>query len=213
MSKTVLEDVKEKIKEIEDKRVLDKLKMQEALAKSKAEEEEARKALGDAASALDVDAYGTAAERESRAHSLVQMYEEKSRQLKAQGDISEKESDRIIDNLLAYSESLDADFTEALKKKAEELQKMQDAYTAEAQEIERTINYWCDHIHANYNTRGRSTYYVDGKPTHRSPEPVPVIMRRGPWSGCKASNALQTFLHSLDSNAPVFDGLGGGAAY
>lgn len=180
MSKTVLEDVKEKIKEIEDKRVLDKLKMQEALAKSKAEEEEARKALGDAASAMDVDAYGTAAERESRAHSLVQMYEEKSRQLKAQGDISEKESDRIIDNLLAYSESLDADFTEALKKKAEELQKMQDAYTAEAQEIERTINYWCDHIHANYNTRGRSTYYVDGKPTHRSPEPVPVIMRRGP---------------------------------
>lgn len=105
---------------------------------------------------------------------------------------------KIIDSLLEYSKSLDADFTEAVKKKAEELRKMNEAYEEEARETERIINYWCEQIHANYNTRGRTTYYVDGKPTHRSPKPVPVIMRRDPWTGCGASTVLKDFFARLD---------------
>lgn len=210
---TVLEEVKEKIKAIEDKRISEKLQMQDALAKAKAEEAEARKAVYDAATILDAEAHAKAAEREARAHNLVRMYEERLRQIQSQEDISEAESDKIIDSLLEYSKDLDEKFTAALKEKTGELKKMQDAYTAEAQDVERTIIYWCDHIHANYNTRGRTTYYVDGKPTHRSPEPVPVIMRRTPWTGCGAGNALKDFLSRLDDKGFLFDSLSGAGRY
>lgn len=198
MSKTVLEEVKEKIKAIEDRRVSEKLELKERITKAQAEEADAREAVYNAAAVLNSEAHAKAAEREARAHNLVRMYEEKARQIQSQEDISEEESDRIIDSLLAYSKGLDADFTEAVKKKAEDLRKMNEAYEEEARETERIINYWCDHVHANYNTRGRTTYYVDGKATHRSPVPVPVIMRHTPWTGCSASNALQDFLSRLE---------------
>lgn len=198
MSKTVLEEVKEKIKAIEDRRVSEKLELQERITNAQAEEADAREAVYNAAAVLNSEAHEKAAEREARAHSLVLMYKERFRQLVSQEDISEEESDKIIDSLLEYSKSLDADFTEAVKKKAEELRKMNEAYEEEARETERIINYWCEQIHANYNTRGRTTYYVDGKPTHRSPEPVPVIMRRDPLTGCGASTVLKDFFARLD---------------
>ena len=213
MNKTVLEEVKDKIKTIESKRISDMLEVQEAIAKARADEAEAHKALSSAAGVMDSTAYEEATDREFKAHMLVKMFEEKARQMQGQEDISEEESDKIIDSLLAYSKQLDADFTEAIRKKAEELKKMQENYIAEAKDVERTINYWCDHIHANYNTRGRTTYYHDGKPTHRSPEPVPVIIRRGPWAGCGASNALQDFLSRLEGKGLLFDALSGAGRY
>lgn len=213
MSKTPLEEVKGKIKDIENKRISDKLEVQEAIAKARADEADAHKALADAATMLDAAAYNDAADREYKAHLLVKMHEEKARQIQEQKDISEEESDKVIDGLLEYSKKLDRDFTAVIKEKAEELRQLQDAYAAEAQDVEYTINYWCDHIHKNYNTRGRTTYYVDGKPTHRSPEPVPVIMRRGPWIGCQYSNALMDFLSRLDDNGFLFDSLSGSARY
>lgn len=213
MSKTPLEEVKEKIKDIENKRISDKLEVQGAIAKARADEAEAHKALADAAAMLDAAAYNDAADKEYKAHMLVKMHEEKARQMQEQEDISEEESDKVIDGLLEYSKRLDANFTAAIKEKAEELRKLQDAYTAEAQDVERTINYWCDHIHANYNTRGRTTYSVNGKRSHRSPEPVPVIMRRGPWTGCHASNALNDFLSRLDDKGFLLDSLSGAGQY
>lgn len=90
---------------------------------------------------------------------------------------------------------------------------MLDAYTDEAHEVDRIITYWTENIHENHDTRGRSTYYVDGKPTHRSPEPVPVIMRRGPWKGCSASDALGDFLNRLESSGYIFDAFSGGASW
>lgn len=213
MNKTVLEEVKDKITAIENKRIEEKLRMQEEIAKSKREEEAARKDLQAAASKLDTSAYAKAAEQENAAHTRVRMYEEKIRQLQAQEDISEEESDKIIDSLLAYSKQLDERFTEEIKQKAGDLQKMLDAYTDEAREVDLTITYWTENIHENHNTRGRTTYYVDGKPTHRSPQPVPVIMRRGPWKGCGASDALKEFLNRLERNGYIFDTLGGGASW
>lgn len=213
MNKTVLEEVKDKITAIENKRIEEKLRMQEEIAKSKREEEAARKDLQAAASKLDTSAYAKAAERENAAHMRVRMYEEKIGQLQRQEDISEEESDGIIDGLLEYSKQLDENFTEELKQKAGDLQKMLDAYTDEAHEVDRIITYWTENIHENHDTRGRSTYYVDGKPTHRSPEPVPVIMRRGPWKGCSASDALGDFLNRLESSGYIFDAFSGGASW
>ena len=106
----------------------------------------------------------------------------------------EEDSDKVVDSLLAYEAQLAADFKAAAAVHLKKLAELLKDYKAEVQDTENTLTSWQRDIHANYNTRGGSTYYDEftGQHTHRSPRPVPV--HQMPYTGCDEAHRMEGYL-------------------
>ncbi len=189
-----LQEVKSRMAEMTQSK-LDQLtdirnKQAEARAKLKA----ADKAMKDATERMSLDDYANAKESRHEAQTALDMYSGRYAQIERQEYISEEESDKVIDSLLAYENQLEGDFKKAAADQLKGLAVLYREYMEAVADTEETISLWTGTIHANYNTRGKSAYKdpVTGIYSCRSDKPVPVHQVQ--YKGCPEALQMGAYL-------------------
>ncbi len=191
---TPLQTVQTRIREMQEKKAADLAEIKEKQKEARTQIEAADLAMKEATEALNVEDYETAKANKQKWQTALDMYTERYKQIQQQELISEADSDKIVDSLLFYEEDLAEDFRRAIFPKLQELKKILWDYKDEVERTEKTLRTWETDIHANYNTRGTSTF-IDpntGIKTDRSAVPVPI--HRTAYNGCKEAEILTTYL-------------------
>ncbi len=166
---------------------------------ARAKLENAKAAVETAAAALQADEYVEARAEVDRLTTMLEMYTRKLEMIRNREIGTEAETNQVIDALLAYESELTKDFQKELRKALDPVEELNTKYRQEIVGIEYLITVWTQQIHANYESRGRSTYVdADGKRTSRSPVPIPV--HAAPFNGCRESNKLTEYLPILLHN-------------
>lgn len=189
---TVVEEVKARMQEMQDKKAAELQAIHEKQTEAQTQKEAAELALKEATERMDLDAYEEAKAAKRKAQTAIDMYSGKYAQISKQEYISEEDSDKVIDSLLAYEDELAAGFKAAVAEPLKKLDELQKAYADAVEDVEQTIRAWTSNIHANYRNNG--TTYADG--TNRSPQPVPV--RRLPYTGCSEAHQLKEYLDKAE---------------
>ena len=152
------------------------------------------KELKQATEEMNVDSYEAAKNQKHKAQTALDMYNGRYNQIKQQEYISEADSDKVVDSLLAYEGTLAEDFKAAVAEHLKALAGLLKDYKDAVRDTEVTLTNWQRDIHANYNTRGSSQFYdeLTGKHTDRSPRPVAVHTM--PYTGCAEAARLSDYL-------------------
>ena len=185
---TVVEEVKARMQEMQQKKAGELETVRQRQQEAQTQKEAAELAIREATDSMDLEAYEEAKTAKRKAQTAIDMYSSKYNQIKQQEYISEVESDKVIDSLLAYEDELAAGFKAAVAEPLKKLDELQKAYVDAVADVEQTIRAWTGNIHANYRNNG--TTYTDG--TNRSPQPVPV--RKIPYTGCSEAHQLKEYL-------------------
>jgi hypothetical protein len=185
---TVVEEVKARMQEMQQKKAGELETVRQRQQEAQTQKEAAELAIREATDSMDLDAYEEAKTAKRKAQTAIDMYTGKYNQISKQEYISEAESDKVIDSLLAYEDELAAGFKASVAEPLKKLDELQKAYADAVEDVEQTIRAWTGNIHANYRNTG--TTYADG--TNRSPQPVPV--RRLPYTGCSEAHQLKDYL-------------------
>ena len=185
---TVVEEVKARMQEMQQKKAGELETVRQRQQEAQTQKEAAELAIREATDSMDLEAYEEAKTAKRKAQTAIDMYSSKYNQIKQQEYISEVESDKVIDSLLAYEDELAAGFKAAVAEPLKKLDELQKAYADAVEDVEQTIRAWTGNIHANYRNNG--TTYADG--TNRSPQPVPV--RKIPYTGCSEAHQLKEYL-------------------
>ena len=195
---TILQEVNAQMKKLQDRKANDLKTIQDKRTEAQTQKEAAELALKDATERMDIDAYERAKQACSKAQTAIDMYSGRYNQIKQQELISEEESDGVIDKLLAYEKQLEEDFKAAAAEPIEKLAGILKAYQQEVADTEQTIKAWENNIHANYNTRGASSFIdpITGQSTNRSSRPISV--HRLPYFGCSEATQLEKYLSKTD---------------
>ena len=203
MKKTVTEEVKTYIEELQNQKYSALETLQKKLLDYEDERNEADRAMNDAAAEMDIDAYEEAGKAKRKAQIAIDMYNAKLDQLRKQELITEDESDQVIDRLLDYETQLADDFKTAAAEPLKTLAELLAAYKTEVREVESTLNEWQCEIHANYKTRGLTLFYdnLTGTQTDRGPHPVPV--HNTAYTGCVEANQLSEYLEKAKALIPT----------
>ena len=183
--KTVLEEVKARMKEMRDKKAEQLETIRKKQAEASTQIEAAALAMRQATEEMNVEEYEKARNTKNKAQTALDMYNGRYDQIRAQEYISEEESDKVIDSLLQYEKTLDKEFKAAIAEPLRKLADLEKAYREEVADTEQTIKAWTGNIHANYRSRG-------GSKTHREDKPVPV--HYVPYTGCQEAFPLREYL-------------------
>lgn len=186
--KNKAQEVQARIAEMVEKKKADLAAISNKQAEARTQLEAAELAIKDATETMDLDAYEKATADKRKAQTALDMYGGRYTQIQKQEYISEPESDKVIDELLAYEGQLAEDFKQAVVNPLKELAALHDEYSNRVHEAEDTIRKWTADIHANYRVQG--TTYANG--TNRSDSPKPVRMT--PYFGCSEAQTLGTYL-------------------
>lgn len=200
---TVLQEVKNRMKEMQDSKAAQLETIRQKQTEARSQIEAAALAMKQATEEMNVDSYEEAKNRKRKAQTALDMYNGRYEQIKQQEYISEAESDSVVDSLLEYEKTLAEDFKAAAAVHLKKLAELLKDYKAAVKDTEDTLTSWQRDIHANYNTRGGSTYYDEftGQHTHRSPQPVPV--HRFAYTGCAEAERMGDY---LKKEAPLVEG-------
>ena len=190
----ILKGVKARMKELRDVKAEEMETIRQKQDEARGKIEAAGLAMKTATEAMDVDGYERAKNDKRRARTALDMYDARAAQLTKKELISEEESDKIIDSLLAYEEDLAVIYRDAVAEVLRKLAEVHEAYTSEISDVEDTIKIWERDIHPNHSTRGRSLYLDEstGQYSDRSKTPVPV--RVTPYTGCSEAQVIDEFL-------------------
>lgn len=190
---TILQEVKARMQEMQDKKAEELQAIQNKKTEAYTQKEAAELAIQEATKSMDLEAYEEAKTAKRKAQSAIDMYSGKYAQISKQEYISEEDSDKVIDSLLAYENELAAGFKAAVAEHLKALSTTLQDYLTEIADTEGTITAWGATIHANHNSRGR-TYYTDanGQESTRSETPIPVHIM--PYTGCREAHQLKEYL-------------------
>lgn len=187
--KTAVTKATARMREVIEQKAKEEEEIRQKLEEAQAEKVAAEMELQVATESMNLTEYEKAKDRVRRAKMAIEMYGKRYAQLGSMEMITEEESDRMIDDLLAYeaiqTDTFKAAFRDRLGTLADDLR----AYLAEVEQVENTIRAWCSDVHANYRSPG-TIYSETG--TNRSPVPVPV--HRVAYRGCDEARELDTFL-------------------
>lgn len=193
MSKqTIAEKVSEQIDAMLTQRAQEIAVIETALASANAQKQEAEASAKAAIEKTDFAAYESAKDAQRKASAAIEMYEARLKQLTEREFISEEESDRVIDSLLAYEADLAERYADDIKTPLAALEAIHSQYRQEVQNVERIIGRWTREIHANYRTPG--TIYAETG-TNRAPYPAPV--HRVPYVGSPESEKTDKYLNEI----------------
>lgn len=182
-------EVQDRMKELTDQRVADLKKIHTKKEEAEEQKKKAEEDLADATARMDLDAYEKAKAAVHSAQTAIDMYAARYEQIRKLEMISEEESDQVIDSVKEYEARLEKDFMKAIAEPLKQLHQIVDEYKDTVAEAEQTLHMWEQYVHANYRSPG-TIYAATG--TDRSPVPVPI--RRLPYTGCKEANSLNDFL-------------------
>ena len=183
--KTVLEEVKARMKEMRDKKAEQLETIRKKQTEASTQIEAAALDMRQATEEMNVEEYEKARNTKNKAQTALDMYNGRYDQIRAQEYISEEESDKVIDSLLQYEKTLDKEFKAAIAEPLGKLADLEKAYREEVADTEKTIKAWTGNIHANYRSRA-------GSKTHRGDKPVPV--HYVPYTGCQEAFQLREYL-------------------
>lgn len=147
-----------------------------------------------AAERMDAKAYIKAKDERAQIEMTLGMLADRKKQLAIDSCISEEESDRVIDDLLAYEDDLAEKYKVSVAEVLAQLERLNKDYAAAVLDAEQTIDLWTRKIHKNYRSKTASTI-VNGQRTNRMPTPVPIRDIR--YSGCRESKEVAEFLASM----------------
>lgn len=193
-TKTPLQAVKEQMEAITKQKGTELAQIENNLTTAQDEVKEAAAAMQEATENMNVEGYEAAKARKRKAQTACEMYQARKAQLESpEHYVSEEDSNKAIQSLLAYEDTLaegfKAQFTEALK----HLDKILWDYDAAVHEVETTLREWTTRVHANYISS--TTTWLDpntGKHTNRSATPVPVHSTN--YTGCEEANSLREYV-------------------
>lgn len=190
-TKNVPAEVMKRVESLEKKKAEELAAIQNKIDENARTLAEAEKEIKTATESTDLTAYQAAKQKKHNAIEAVEMYRARYSQLENKAFVTRKDSDATIDNLLKYEKDIEAEFKEAIAEPLENLKAIYKEYRDGVTAAETTIDAWTHRIHANYRSTG--TTYADG--TNVSPVPVPV--RRTPFSGCEESALVKNFIDKL----------------
>lgn len=193
-TKTPLQEVQEKMAAITKQKGTELAQIESKLATAQDEVKEAAAAMQEATERMNVEGYEEAKARMRKAQTACEMYQTRKTQLESpEHYVSEEDSNKAIQSLLAYegtlAEGFKAQFAEALT----HLDKILLDYDAAVHEVETTLREWTTRVHANYISS--TTTWTDpetGKHTNRSATPVPVHSTN--YTGCEEANTLREYI-------------------
>lgn len=139
--------------------------------------ESAQKTMQESIASLDMDAYETAKQDESRAKTSREVYAERIRQIQTEPYISDAESDAVIKSLERYEADMEQEFEEQAAEHVKALAELYADYTGAVAETEQTIRDWTQKIH---DERIRHTRVYN------------------PYDGCVEAAKLQDYLRRTD---------------
>ena len=186
---TVVEEVKARMQEMQQKKAGELETVRQKQQEAQTQKEAAELAIREATDSMDLEAYEEAKTAKRKAQTAIDMYSGKYAQISKQEYISEEDSDKVIDSLLAYEDELAAGFKAAVAEPLKKLDELQRAYFDAVDDVEQTIRAWTGNIHANYRSAG-TIYRETG--TNRAPHPVPV--RTTPYTGCDEAHRLAQYI-------------------
>lgn len=191
---TVLDEVKARMKELQDGKAAQLETIRQKQDEAGAQIEAAKLAMKQATEEMDVDSYEEAKSRKHRAQTALDMYNGRYNQIKQQEYISEADSDKVVNSLLAYEDELAAGFKAAAAEHVKKLAELLRDYMEAVEDVEQTLTGWQRDIHANYNSRGSASYFDEftGQHTGRSPLPIPV--HQIAYTGCTEAAQLGEYL-------------------
>lgn len=193
MAKDVLQEVKERMADMIATKQAELDEIQKRQAEARTQIEAADLAMRAATEIMDADAYGAAQVKKYKAQTALEMYSRRYSQIEMREFISEEESDKVLDSLLAYEDDLAEAFKAGVAEPLKALDKLYTAYYTAVRDTERTMSAWQQDIHANYSTRGCMQRTDEtGAITDRNETPVPV--RRTPFYGCAEASQLGDYL-------------------
>ena len=189
-----LQDVKDRMKEMQDSKAAQLETIRHKQAKARNQIEAAALAMKQAMEEMDVDGYAEAKARKRKAQTALDMYNGRYAQIQQKEYISEAESDKVIDSLLGYEDELADNFKTAVSVPLKQLAKLYKEYMEAVQDTERTLDAWQRNIHANYRSMGAMvrTDPLTGEKTDRSKTPYPV--HQLPFTGCSEAEQLGNYL-------------------
>lgn len=193
--KNVAQETQKRIAEMQEKKATELKEIDNKITELMEKKNSLADIMEIATEKMDLQNYKKADQELKEVKTAIDMYNGKYKQISAQRYISESESDRVIDNLLAYEKQLEQDFIADLKEPICTLREILKNYFDSIQETEQTIRTWETQIHANYSTRGL-TFRTDaetGKRTDRSA--TPVLVHNTPFKGCNTALALSEYLN------------------
>lgn len=195
---TALEEVKAIMKEMLDKKAEDLDRIQQLQQEARTKIEAAGLAMKHATENLDIEAYEEARQAKAKAQTALDVYNGRFRQIAEKEFVTEEESDRVINSLLEYENTLAESFKLAAGETLKTLADLYKCYKDEVAETESTLSQWQRDIHANYLS-SMTLYYdpVTGNRTHRSPRPIPV--RSAPYLGCEEARELGEYLNKAEA--------------
>ena len=186
---TALEITKGRIQDLQKQKADDLATVYQKQVEAQTQKEAAELAIKESAGSMNLEAYEAAVKAKDKAQVAIDMYRDKYDQINKQEYISEADSDKVIDSLLAYEDELAADFKAAIAEPLRILDNLQRTYLDAIADTEQTIKAWTDSIHANY--RSETTTY-NGTGSNRSLYPIPV--HRMPFYGCGEATRLAEYL-------------------
>lgn len=196
---TKAQEVQARIKELQEKKAQDLLAIQLKLDEARTQLEAADREVKEATEDMNLEAYEVAKEKQRKAQTAIDMFTGRYQQIKAKEYISETESDKVVDSLLAYEGQLEEDFKKAIAVHIKQLAKLHEDYVTAVRDTEKTLSTWQLDIHANYRTRGGGTRTdpFTGERTERMEKPTPVHML--PYQGCVEAARLGDYLKKESS--------------
>ena len=195
----ILENIKKRMTEVQKMKAEDLAQISKVQLDASEKITAAETAMREASAKMDPGAYEKAQGEKNTARIAWEMAAERRRQLQYQEYITEEESDRAIDDLLAYEVKITEDFKKATAAPLRELARLYDEYMEKIGDVEGTLSAWQDNVHANYRSRGGTMYYdeTSGSYTDKASDPVRV---KSPLShGCEESHTLKRYLEKAEA--------------
>lgn len=199
ISRNKTQEIKNRMAELIAERTKELEAIEEEITKTQEYRSELMADLDTAAAQLDLANYENAKENLKQTEVSLEMYFKRLKQIQAKKVISEEESDRVIDSLLRYEESLAEDFKKDIAAPLKQLADILEAYRAEVREAEETLTNWQRDIHANYISRGGAMYYDEMTESYTERSKTPVQVHGTPYTGCSEAEVLGIYLRKAES--------------
>lgn len=196
MAKDTLTEIQEKMKDLKEKRNAEVDYIMSQIEQAEAEYMTASNDMKEAMEQTALGKYTEAKNALTEARDKKEMFSGRLKQIRAKEYLTEAESDEVIDALLKYEKDLAEKYGNRTAEIIATLKNVHKEYMDAVSAAERTISQWTNEIHANYNSRGFSTYTdpATGQTTHRSKNPIAVRT----YGASKKSVMIDSFLRDLE---------------
>lgn len=164
--KKKLELIENKIKTILDARAKESEDLRQkidAQERTLLAAENARTAAGES---MDMDAFRAARLRKEDAADAIQLYKIRLQTIQNKEDITEKDSDAVIDELLQIQERQDIEYDKTAGRLWDELRQLTADYKTNNDRIEAALNAWHEKIKPNRRPCGVGSNHGDPTPVH-----------------------------------------------